>query len=120
MRARDFIIEFKAPAPAPQAASSSEEAISTLTAIGQSAEENPEVLALAHDAVAKAKQLAQQILAKVQTDSKKPLAPAAPPLAGMMPFPATTAATRASMPVAMRGAQAALSANLGAPATPAT
>jgi hypothetical protein len=78
MRARDFIIEFKASLP--QATSSSEEAISTLSAIGQSAEENPEVLALAHDAVAKAKQLAQQILAKVQSDSKKPPAPAlAPP-----------------------------------------
>ena len=100
MRARDFIIEFKAPAPIPLAASSSEEAISTLTAIGQSAETNPEVLELAHDAVAKAKQLAQQILAKVQTDSKKPLAPAAPPAPALnAPAPAGVTEAAATLSV---------------------
>ena len=42
-----------------------------------------------------------------------------PPRAGIAPLPLTEVAYMASMPVAMRGPQASLSPNLGAPATPA-
>lgn len=45
---------------------------------------------------------------------------AEPPLGGMAPLPLITLAVRPSTPNAKRGAHAALSANLGAPATPAT
>jgi len=40
-----------------------------------------------------------------------------PPLGGMAPLPLMTLAVIASMPVLMRGAQAALSPNLGEPVT---
>src|SRR3954466_12399510 len=42
-----------------------------------------------------------------------------PPFGGMAPFPLRADAYSASLPCLMRGAQAALSPNLGAPATPA-
>jgi len=42
-----------------------------------------------------------------------------PPLGGIAPLPAIAVFTSVSSPVAMRGAHAALSPNLGAPATPA-
>lgn len=41
-----------------------------------------------------------------------------PPLGGMAPTPLVAFSTMSSMPLAMKGAQAALSPNLGAPATP--
>src|SRR3954471_4493939 len=41
-----------------------------------------------------------------------------PAFGGMAPLPLVTDATSAALPVAMRGAQAALSPNFGAPATP--
>ena len=43
---------------------------------------------------------------------------AEPPLGGMAPMPLVAFCTMSSMPLAMNGAQAALSPNLGAPATP--